>query len=563
MKVYRIRKYFLFNIVIAFIVASIVVYFSAKGFVRRIELASSDLFFKMRPSLFYSPHIAIIEIDDDNIAKVGRWPWKRTWHAAIAEALKAFGAKYIYFDIIFSEPASKDEDALFAEAIKKTDNVYLPFAFPHGSTKIKEALMPIPPFSSYIKGVGSINVYPDIDGVLRRIPLFFIDKEGIHLHIALRIAMDYLNMRIQKIDKKYLTIGNDKETINIPLVDGNKMLINWVGKWKHTFKHFSFIDVLRAYKDYLEGKQPSIDTTPFKDSICIVAVTAMGLYDIKPTPLQPEYPGVGATITAINNIIERQFIKTAPLWATLIFIYILALLPPLLISEERPLREILSLVSVIVVVILGYFLFRKGIMIDIACPLLSLFGSYIAVGTYNFARISIERKSFFNLAITDELTGLYNIRYFNMLLKTECLMANSDLAHAFCILMIDIDHFKKFNDTYGHHVGDLVLQQVAKVLMISVRSSDVSARYGGEEMIVILRGTFIEGGLSIAEKIRSNIERHLVRDQDNIYKVTVSIGVSVFRDGDDENSIVKRADDALYKAKRRGRNCIATVERPT
>jgi len=556
----KVKKSFIFNIAIAIVVASLVVTLSDKGALKRIKLASSDFFFRIRPPLRVSPHIIVIEITDDDIAKIGRWPWERTWHAAITKALKQFGVKYIYFDMVFSEASSEKEDALFGDAMKDANCVYLPFAFQQHSISMKDALFPIPSFSSYIKGTGSINIYPDIDGVLRRVPLLFVDNEGVKMHIALRLAMDYLNMSLKGIANNCMIIGNAKDRIRIPLVDGNKMLINWLGKWEHTFRHYSFLDVLGAYKDCLDNNKPSIDISSFKDSICVVAVTAIGLYDIKPIPLEAQYPGVGATLTVVNNILYRQFINIPPGWCNWMLIYILAFLPPLLISEERPLREILSVVSVLIVALLGYLLFVINVEIDISLPLLALLGSYIAVGTYNFTRISMERRSFFNLAVTDGLTGLYNVRYFRMLMKTECMMARDDSSKSFCIFMIDIDHFKNFNDTYGHQVGDLVLREVSEVIKNSVRASDIAARYGGEEMIVMLKNISLDEGLNAAEKIRSNIETHLVKDKDNVCKVTVSIGVSSFCYDDDENVLIKRADDALYKAKRMGRNRVETIE---
>ena len=557
----KVNKVLISNLIIAVIVASSIAALSNKGILKRIKFESSDFFFRIRPPLRVSPRIVVIEITDNDIAKIGRWPWKRTWYAAMTKALKQFGAKYIYFDIIFSEPASKEEDALFSEAIKEAGNVYLPFAFRQNSTKIKSALLPIPQFYSYIRNTGSINIRPDLDGVLRKIPLFFADKEGIKMHIALRLAMDYLNMNLKKITNNYIIIGNSTDTLKIPLVDGNKMIINWPGKWKHTFRHYSFLDTLSAYNDYLHNIKPHIDINSFKDSICIVAVTAIGLYDIKPIPLETQYPSIGATLATINNIIYRQFIKTVPPWFNLILIYIFALLPPVLISEERPLREILSIVPVLFIILLGYLFFIHNIKIDISLPLLSLFESYTVVGTYNFARISIERRNFLKLSVTDELTGLYNMRYFRTVVEAEHLIAKDDLDKSFCIIMGDIDHFKRFNDNYGHQIGDLVLNQIAKVLRISLRASDVVARYGGEEIIILLRGISLEKALIAAEKIRKNIENHLVRSRDNIYKITISLGVAVFRPDDaDIDTIIKRADDALYKAKHLGRNRVETVE---
>ena len=392
------------------------------------------------------------------------------------------------------------------------------------------------------------------------IPLFFADKETTHYHIALKIAMDYLGAQIKQITASQLILSSPKGPIEIPLIEGNKMLLSWYDKWKKTFTHYSFLEVLNAYQDFLQNKTPGIDIAPFKDSICIVAVTAIGLYDIKPVPLEPEYPGVGLTATAINNILGQRFLTTIPLWINWLLIFILALFPPLLISEERPLREILSVLSVITIFAAVFFLFKKGIKVGFALPLFSLFASYVVVATYNFARISIERQNFFKLAVTDELTNLYNIRYFKMVLKAECLMARADDSKGFCIIMSDVDHFKHFNDTYGHQVGDLVLKQVAKVLKDSVRTSDVVARYGGEEMIILLRGTFLSNGLIVAEKIRKNIENCQISDEKNTYKVTISLGTACYKAPEDEDSIINRADSGLYKAKDSGRNRVETVQ---
>lgn len=559
----KVKKPFIFNIIIGLIIASSIsiATFSERGFLSRLELLSLDFLFRLRGPLSSNPHIIIIEIDDENIAKIGRWPWKRTWHAAMVKALKDLGAKYTYFDILFSENSIEEDDNLFSEAIKNAGNVYLPFVFLGRSTDYKNALLPIERLSSHIIGTGSMNIYPDIDGALRKITLFSKDKEGLHYHIALKIALDYLGLKIKEIKPNSLILANSKEEIEIPLIEGNRMLINWLGNWKDTFKHYSFLDILNAYQDILENKKLKIDVTALKDSICIVAVTATGLYDIKPVPLEPEYPGIGVTATTISNILDKKFIKIVPLWINLLLIYVLSLAPTLLIAEERPLREILSIFSVTAVFFIAGFLFKKGIRIGLAVPLLSLFTSYSAVATYNFARISIERKQFFNLAVTDELTGLFNIRYFNMILKAECLMARADPSKIFCIVMCDIDHFKHFNDTYGHQIGDLILGQVAKDLKISLRASDILARYGGEEMITIIRGALLKDGLNVAEKMRKNVENRLIKDGNNVYSVKISLGVAMFNpQNDNEDTVIKRADDALYKAKQAGRNRVETME---
>ena len=147
-----------------------------------------------------------------------------------------------------------------------------------------------------------------------------------------------------------------------------------------------------------------------------------------------------------------------------------------------------------------------------------------------------------------------------MILKAECIMAKTEANKRFCVVMSDVDHFKHFNDTYGHQVGDVVLKEVANALRESIRSSDVVARYGGEEMIVLLRGASLENGLVVAEKLRKSVEEHSVKDKDNTHKVTISLGVASFKSKDTEETVIKRADDGLYKAKEEGRNRTYTIE---
>ena len=126
--------------------------------VRRLELASLDLTFRLRGSIPYNSNIVLVEITDSDIAKIGRWPWKRAWHAAMAKSLKELGAKTTYFDIVFSEASSEEDDIVFEEAIKLSKNVYLPFAFQSFPYEIDNALFPLKRFSSNARGLGAANI---------------------------------------------------------------------------------------------------------------------------------------------------------------------------------------------------------------------------------------------------------------------------------------------------------------------------------------------------------------------------------------------------------------------
>ena len=160
--------------------------------------------------------------------------------------------------------------------------------------------------------------------------------------------------------------------------------------------------------------------------------------------------------------------------------------------------------------------------------------------------------------ITDHLTGLFNRRYVERRLKEEWARAKRH-GLPLSVLLLDLDHFKGINDTHGHAAGDLVLSEVGKLLLETVRETDVVARYGGEEIIVIAPNTSIGAAHALAERLRQRVEGRQAdlasgRPADRV-AVTVSVGAAAMDPGDREgSSLVRRADVALYRAKQAGRN---------
>jgi diguanylate cyclase len=161
---------------------------------------------------------------------------------------------------------------------------------------------------------------------------------------------------------------------------------------------------------------------------------------------------------------------------------------------------------------------------------------------------------------TDALTGLANRHSMDEFLRLAQIAA-MEKDEALSVFLIDIDHFKKFNDDYGHQVGDQVLRLVAKVLQEGVREVDLAARYGGEELIAVLPGADLEACTTVAERIRRRIaEAKLTRRATGkeIGSITVSIGVAQFRLAESADAMIERCDRGLYQAKRLGRNRTVT-----
>lgn len=172
-----------------------------------------------------------------------------------------------------------------------------------------------------------------------------------------------------------------------------------------------------------------------------------------------------------------------------------------------------------------------------------------------FAQVEDEKTRLEKLAITDYLTGIYNIRYFYHRIIEEFSRSERYALPISC-LMLDIDFFKKINDTYGHKTGDAVLKEFAQLLKRHTRKSDVLARYGGEEFIVMLPQTSVKGARAEAERIRSAVKGHKFRSLKHHTGITVSIGISASPNAriKTHDDLISAADDALYEAKKSGRD---------
>ncbi len=174
-----------------------------------------------------------------------------------------------------------------------------------------------------------------------------------------------------------------------------------------------------------------------------------------------------------------------------------------------------------------------------------------------------DKEKLERLANLDSLTGLYNRRATLRKLRELINLANR-YKENFSLIMLDIDHFKRVNDRYGHLTGDEVLEKIATLIRRSIRDTDIVGRYGGEEFIIVLPQTNLSSAWVVAERIRSIIEEAEMKDPaGNVFTVTVSQGLSEWERGEDVNSLISCADEALYKAKGRGRNRVQILLGPT
>jgi Serine phosphatase RsbU, regulator of sigma subunit len=355
------------------------------------ELESLDIRFQLRPKIAATDKVALIEIGDDTIEKLGRFPFDRSYHALLIKALKEAGAKAVLFDIFFSEPQA--HDAELSEAMKESGNVYIPYGF----ELVKKAASDIPTASGYIaqnledltfasKGTGHINITPDIDGKFRRVPVFVSYKSALFPHIAFLAGSDYLGRSVKDaklVPGRYISLGTD---MKIPLDERSNMIINFAGKWSETYKHYSYIDILRSYMAETAGEKGALDLSVFKGKVCIIGLTAAGTVDLHPTPFETLSPGMGVHAEIFNSLVNKKFISRAPRAMNIIILIVLTLLTFLLIVRIKPLKMLFVLAGIIFAfALISLFIFNLfGMWIDLFYPVLVVALLYVFVTLYKY-----------------------------------------------------------------------------------------------------------------------------------------------------------------------------------
>ncbi len=563
--------------VLALVVAAVVVLLYQFDVFERLELLTLDYRFILRPAKPAGSDIVFIDMSEDSIQSIGRWPWPRIWHATLIKALADYNPRAVAFDVLFAEPQDDVNDAAMEEAIKESGKVYLPMlfdlkwqdaAFLYRGVGVLSEVKPLERFSRYIKGEGHINAIPDIDGVLRRVPPIVTFRDKAVYQLGLKVGLDALGAKNEDVsfypDKHAITIRKPGgKLINIPLDEKNQCLINWTAKWGKEFKHYSYVDVIKSYSLIKRGERPIIDLNEFKDKICIVGLTAAGLIDIKPIPIQNAYPAVGINAMMVHSVIKDSFIRDTPRAYAIAIIILMPIIVMLYLSNLR----LLSGMALATLSMIGYALFSVvafnffSIAIPTFYPLLAIGMSYSLSSLYAQVLHSLERASLFKQATRDGLTNLYNIRHFNLLFEAEFKNVAMYKSRRLTVIMSDIDNFKHINDTYGHQAGDTILREFARIIESKCRQMDIVARYGGEEFIVMLTGAGEKDAAAVAEKIRDGIENKKFKFKNVVYGTTMSLGVAEFSNDHDKEDLIARADQALYKSKQEGKNRVS-ISRP-
>ena len=540
-----------------------------------------------------SSDIVIIAIDDGSyeyiLDKYGEWPISRSIYSKIIDRIEADKPKSVIFDLMFikSFKTNINADAHLANTMAKYNNIYTAINFDNQSSDVRTpVILPdrmsvelnnksknvdieknfgfsncraiIPQILNSKTKVGMININRSEDGIIRQVPVLAHYNGNYYPHLTLTAGLDLLNSNSRKytIDKDGNLISGK---IKIPLTTSGEVVLNWYGKSMRTYKNIPFHKLIKS----IEGDN-SIEKYDFKDKIVFIGTTASSLYDTKSVPIDKIYPGVEIHATYMNNLLDNSFIKKSATSTNTLIIILLMLTVSFIVFKST--SAIFATTSTVLLAS-AYYLTAYYVMsffnlwIEVVVP---LFVTLLTFAISYLAKYLLKSRDFeqqYKLATTDGLTELYNRRYFQDTLRKQ-IDTSKRYEQEFSLIILDIDFFKSFNDTYGHQVGDSVLKTVAQILKKNTRATDYACRYGGEEMGIILPQTSKEEAMINAQRICEAVAKTPLKINKNTeVNITISLGVSSFpEDGDSVQKIIESADQRLYYAKEHGRNQVGQIQ---
>ena len=559
-----------------------------QSFMNKVEANSFDL----RQNLISkyksaNKDIMIIAIDDATyeyiMDKYGSWPISRKIWADIIDFVEIAKPNSIVFDLLFLKPNLNDinSDKALIEAVKNNNNVYLSMNFDNYDEKVRKSPVLEDKFKLKIKkgdlkdsayvtfvngravmkelsdvtdNIGLINVTRDEDGIIRNLTPIFKYKGDYYPNLSLKVIMNMFNVDEISIDNNKIIIN---ESHFIPLDTTQRVILNWYGG-ANTYKHVPMWEILEAKKNndlkYIEQ---------FRNKTIYVGTTATSLSDIKSVPTARSLAGVELHTTFLNNVIDNNFIKKVDLKIDYLISILLSIIVGYCVLNTASVLKTIVFLCVTLIfysVVTIVAMVKFNLWLGLVLPCVSTIATFILTYCEKYLLRSKDYEQAYKMAVTDGLTQLYNHRYFQeqMINNVNSFERYGTL---FSLILIDIDFFKKFNDTYGHQSGDCVLKQVANILKKNSRTSDVVCRYGGEEMAIILTNTNKDDAVVTAQKICLAVSNNLftLANGEKV-NVTISLGVAtVGENGKKPQEIIEYADKCLYVAKENGRNQAVSI----
>lgn len=506
----------------------------------------------------------ILSISQKSLDQIGSWPWPNRYHARMFEVLKQRDVKAIYLDDALSQPTSEKDDILLAAEMERlTIPVYFAADLELKNDFFGQGLgileknreeskgwrKPISILESKAAGIGHRTLEPERDGFFR----FWkpeIEFKGESFKAApLKIFLDQTSDQHPAHD------------------DHSKELIAWNRNALEQVIHIEYADLLNSVLAEQNGMASTIPREIFKDRVCLIGVTANKQTRLGLTPWKQTIAPLEVTAMIYQSLMAGYQVKLISRWiAGGVFCFFAALC--FLMAgfwRGKIFWTGAGILTFLACAILPVAFFLLHIWLAGGITIFFLAATFISILIFDAVVGSQERSNLFHLATRDGLTNLYVIRHFRVIMNQVTREACTR-KEPLTVILMDIDHFKKINDTYGHPAGDMVLKKTAETIQSAVRQKrslkdvDFVARYGGEEFIVLVRRNSLENTASrIAERIRMLIQKTHFEWQGHPIQVTVSLGVAML--GEKENvpdPMVHRADKALYRAKQSGRNRVCT-----
>ncbi|MBW4680335.1 MAG: CHASE2 domain-containing protein [Microcoleus vaginatus WJT46-NPBG5] len=563
------------EILIAVPVAGLVIIANSLGCFQLLEWATLDAFFRWRPREVADSRIVVVTINESDINELGQWPMSDAVLAKLIENLKRQQPLAIGMDLYRNLPVEPGHQAL-VEIFKSTPNLI-------GVEKVVGETVAPSPILKQQDQVGLADLVLDADGKVRRglLSVKPSEKEPSQLALAVRLALIYLKekgIRLEMVDagKMNLKLG---KALFVPLkgneggyvgldAGGYQILLNYRG----TRENFETLSL----KEVLENQ---IQSNRLRGRIVLIGATGQSFNDLFLTPYDNSFtgspsrtPGVFIHANLTSQILSaalegRSLIRFWPDGVEWMWIGIWSFAGALsswgllqqnsLRKKVVPVWNIGAVIGVAVTPIgVSYLAFLSGWWIPVVAPIVALITSGIViVGYYNH---KLQR-----LASLDGLTQVANRRYFNEYIEKQWWQSAQE-KQELSLILCDVDYFKIYNDTYGHQAGDWCLQQIAKTLSEAVRPTDLIARYGGEEFVVILPNTNSEVAWELAQQIRSQVKALQIAhiNSETSEYVTLSCGLaSMIADFEAlPLDLIKMADEALYEAKKMGRDRVSRRE---
>jgi diguanylate cyclase (GGDEF)-like protein len=501
-----------------------------------------DSYYNLSSRMSHSPGKAsgtvLIAVDDESLRRVNiQWPWPRSVIAGVIDRIGRAGPRLICVDLVFAgKSVDPQEDTDLVDVFKNSKNVLGAAYFGNDGRYV----IPDEPIALSLADFGFVNKPKDADGGVRRMRPYLVSQNGgiIDYSLSLKVAA-------RAVKENAASVG-----AAVPLSgDGTAYIKFFAGP-----NELEFIPVWKV----MEGVT---DISALKDKLVFFGVTSESFHDTYPTPLGI-MPGVAIDMNETLTYLNGRFFSYGGGWTDLAITASFAIIA-VAAALALPILAGIAFAAMLLAAafFLGLFLFSHNIIIDAFGPLLVITISTIVLHSIRSILIVFENIVLKKEAVTDGLTGLYVYRYFELQLKRELENARR-LKKDLALVIYDIDHFKKINDTYGHEFGNTVLRSVAKSLRNHSRKSNIIARYGGEEFCIIITGMDRDHAVKYSERLRDLVgSLEFKTDKGGVIKITVSAGLAMASEASgDHSDFVKAADSALYKSKSAGRNRLTIFE---